>query len=90
MNNPNLADDMALKPSSVHTGLTAVAQKGGADVCWNCHAPLVVSEHRDMPFGSTYIRICRKKRCAKSAVQELRGDGQNASFYQRLKSAIGL
>jgi hypothetical protein len=67
-----LADSMHLQPSPFLGGLqAAVAVKGGINVCWNCHKP-VVSEGSfvDVPMGETFVRLCHADACAEAVIEE--------------------
>lgn len=69
----NLADSMLLRSSLTADGQSAVAQKGGIDVCWCCHDPVIVAgQYTDVRMGTAFVRICTKKECANSVIEEVR------------------
>lgn len=74
----NLGDNVAIRDSMEHPGRkVAVAQKGPVDVCWNCFEPLRL-DVRDVPAGTTFVRVCNKHPCIDAVFDELRSRGTEA------------
>lgn len=86
MKEQDLGDGMNLQPSRDFPGNSvAVCHKSGCDICACCHERL--TEFRDAPCGTTYIRVCMKKSCLQSISDELSGR-KRTSFINRIKSAF--